>query len=472
MSETPDSPPPLPSHCPDPPRNRFSEFVAWTVTLVSVAFLAWTASNPIEDADTAEAEIPEGMVSIDEANELAMLKMQSRMLIGMSQIQPTSVIGSFSQLEDMATTARGKAAVAMVRNFIDTKNGKEKSLEYLQEIDTSDPKNQELFTQVKTALENGVTESERTSLEKQMGWFSGLAANSDSESSDEARDEIMADSIKSMTKMFGFGSLFLLGFLAGLALLVTFFIMVTSGKLKLKYDATDSPALSHIFLEAFAIYIGIMALGHLLGTYVDERLSMVAYVVSFLLALLWPTIRGCSWKQSRELIGWNRGSGFLREVGAGFIGWLGIIVIAVGGLILTLIFIAIANLVQGGAGPGSAAGTSHPIVGMLDATEGIAGKLYLLFFAAGIAPFLEETMFRGSLFRYLRRNMGFVISAVLGGIIFAIIHPQGIFALPALSAMGIGFALLREWRDSLIASMTAHALNNGCIVGFLLLVMG
>ncbi|MDF1811456.1 MAG: type II CAAX endopeptidase family protein, partial [Verrucomicrobiales bacterium] len=232
------------------------------------------------------------------------------------------------------------------------------------------------------------------------------------------------------------------------------------------------PARKHIFLEAFAVYIGIMALGHLLGALIHPLISMVAYGLSFLLALFWPKIRGLTWKQTRQLLGWNSGTGFFREVGAGILGYLGIIVIAATGLVLTLILIAIVNAIQSGTTPANGAGASHPIVGMLDATKSLQGKLALLFFAAGVAPFLEETMFRGAFFRYLRHRWGFLISAVLGGIIFAIIHPQGIFALPALSAMGIGFALLREWRDSLIASMTAHALNNGAIVCLLLLVMG
>ena len=48
--------------------------------------------------------------------------------------------------------------------------------------------------------------------------------------------------------------------------------------------------------------------------------------------------------------------------------------------------------------------------------------------------------------------------------IFAALHPQGVFAIPALAGIGIGFSLLREWRDSLIAPMVAHAINNGALV--------
>jgi membrane protease YdiL (CAAX protease family) len=39
-------------------------------------------------------------------------------------------------------------------------------------------------------------------------------------------------------------------------------------------------------------------------------------------------------------------------------------------------------------------------------------------------------------------------------------------------ALGFGFALLREWRGSLIAPMTAHALNNGIVMTFLIVALG
>jgi len=75
------------------------------------------------------------------------------------------------------------------------------------------------------------------------------------------------------------------------------------------------------------------------------------------------------------------------------------------------------------------------------------------------------------LFRAFRSRWGFIVSALIGGFIFAIIHPQGWLAAPALTAMGVGFAVIREWRDSLIAPMVAHAVNNGLIVGGLVLVL-
>jgi membrane protease YdiL (CAAX protease family) len=48
--------------------------------------------------------------------------------------------------------------------------------------------------------------------------------------------------------------------------------------------------------------------------------------------------------------------------------------------------------------------------------------------------------------------------------IFAVIHPQGILFVPVLMSLAFGFALAREWRDSLIPGMVAHGLSNGLIM--------
>ena len=44
-------------------------------------------------------------------------------------------------------------------------------------------------------------------------------------------------------------------------------------------------------------------------------------------------------------------------------------------------------------------------------------------------------------------------------------------AIPPLAALAITFALMREWRGSIIGPMTAHALNNTTIFAFLLVAL-
>ena len=106
---------------------------------------------------------------------------------------------------------------------------------------------------------------------------------------------------------------------------------------------------------------------------------------------------------------------------------------------------------------------AHPVVGWMYHGD-FWTKLACLGLAAGFAPLFEEIFFRGALHRYFRGRFRFFASALLTGVIFAALHPQGVFAIPALASIGIGFSLLREWRDSLVAPMVAHAINNGALV--------
>lgn len=120
--------------------------------------------------------------------------------------------------------------------------------------------------------------------------------------------------------------------------------------------------------------------------------------------------------------------------------------------------------IVGGEASGEPPGPEiHPIVGWLYDSN-FWMKSVLLLLAAGYAPLVEETFFRGALQRYFRSRFSFLPAALLTGLIFAALHPQGFYAIPALAAIGFGLSLLREWRDSLIASMTAHAINNGILV--------
>ena len=467
---TSDNPNPQPPPLPSEPKLAIS--ISWCLLIASVVYLAWSANNPPPvDSVNIEAKSEDGraLISQGEATELTLLKLQSKMMIGMHSFNSAEAIKSIDQLEKMVTTPRGKICVAAVNAFIDPKNGLLKAEAILDGISEENSAVSELTGRVRDALRSGVSDVERNELKNEIGWFSKLVKASAGGTS--LSSEVRSESIKAMGLVTGAFFLAFLGFVGGLILLILFFIGRSTGKLQMRFNPKLLPGKKHVFLESFVVYISIMALGRLLENW-HSGVSFAAYALSFILALFWPLIRGCSWKTTKEQIGWNMGSGFFKEVWAGFLGYLVLLVIAFFGIIGTIILSALANYVQTGSIESSGSGASHPIVGALGSSDAILKKLLLFFLAAGAAPFLEETMFRGALYRYFRHNWGLLLSAVIGGVIFAIIHPQGWVALPALGGMGIGFALIREWRDSLIAPMTAHAINNGVLVGVLLLLLG
>jgi membrane protease YdiL (CAAX protease family) len=108
----------------------------------------------------------------------------------------------------------------------------------------------------------------------------------------------------------------------------------------------------------------------------------------------------------------------------------------------------------------SGAQTSHPIVNQ---AAGLQSALRLFVLASVFAPLAEESLFRGALFHHLRHRHAWWISALVVSLIFAAIHPQGWAAIPPLAMIAVTFAAIREWRGTIVASATAHALNNGMI---------
>lgn len=103
----------------------------------------------------------------------------------------------------------------------------------------------------------------------------------------------------------------------------------------------------------------------------------------------------------------------------------------------------------------------HPLQGMT-ATSGSWEIRAALFVAAAIgAPLLEETFFRGALFGALRRRFGFWWALLGSSAFFAILHPQLPLGFIPIATLGAVFAALYEWRQSLVPSMVAHAINNG-----------
>jgi membrane protease YdiL (CAAX protease family) len=84
------------------------------------------------------------------------------------------------------------------------------------------------------------------------------------------------------------------------------------------------------------------------------------------------------------------------------------------------------------------------------------------------APFSEELFFRGFLYKGLRRRFSVWPAALISATVFGAAHYAGVaflLLIPALFVVGIGLALVYEKRQSLLASMAAHATFN--LVGFL-----
>jgi membrane protease YdiL (CAAX protease family) len=106
----------------------------------------------------------------------------------------------------------------------------------------------------------------------------------------------------------------------------------------------------------------------------------------------------------------------------------------------------------------------HPVVPVFLSSDSQHALIWLFLFAAVVAPIVEEIMFRGVLYGWLRDHYGKLISTLVSAFIFAVVHPQGALGIVPLSLIGCGLAFIREWRGSLIPCILAHSLVNTTVL--------
>ncbi len=433
---------------------RRAAWWCWPLILFSIIPLGWLLVTLPGMKPAAE---PAKVVAVDPA-ELAMLKMQAQVIIASQQFEPGKIGQMLDDLSQMAGTPGGIAALALIEKFVLPDS--DRAAKTLKKLSAEEmPITARL---VEKAVSSGVNESERNQLQESFGeWFASLAPGEDGSAS-PAAGKIRTRAVA----IFMVGTAFFLCLLAGL-LAGAILVIIHGNRMNrgLKVNALEvAGAQDGVYLECFALYLGMMSFGSLGAELIHSSLAIVSYTGAVIVPFVWPFFRKISWGEFRKNIGWHRGEGFFREVGAGIVGYFGVLSIASVGITITAVLIFLSKLYADDAVGGAAPGPEpHPIVGWI--FEGsVWAKLACLFLASVFAPFFEETFFRGMFHRYLRGRFAFLVSALIGGLIFAVLHPQGFYAVPALAAMGVGFALLREWRDSLIAPMVAHAINNGVLV--------
>jgi membrane protease YdiL (CAAX protease family) len=300
--------------------------------------------------------------------------------------------------------------------------------------------------------------AERDRLVKRYGALGRIALAYGVPPDMEPRQSLQSEAFSLVIRLVVVGLGFLGLAIASLALVVLTIVWATRGKLRPMY--VPGASVGAVFLEAFAIYLVLfIALGFGLRF---ARWSNIQWMWLALLILPvlfgWVIWRGVTVDQLRNALGWHAGRGFIREIAAGVGGYIaGIPLIIIGGMITYLIV------------KYTGVRVSSPIVQELKGGALHIAGVYAV--ACIFAPIMEETMFRGALFHHLRQRWGWAVSAPLVAVIFALLHPQGWVALPALGAIAVGLAALREWRGSLIAPIVAHACNNFIVLTVTLLVL-
>ena len=467
-----------PSQSPNQNPLSISGYISWMVVLaLTLGITSLVATTQF----LAEEEIGGDASSMD----LMQIQLQGKFVVGQQELAKAAPGAPPTQLpaELNAGCYEQRICYSIILNEVESSS---EALDYLEDLDAKVDEHGLELTDDQTRMRKVVNEllgnyesgnpdstalpeSDRTFLQDKLGWLGKLSLYPSNSPHKAERSAVIGAASKLTIGGVIAMLLIFLGGLAGFFISFGFFALLFSGNLKSKFanQATDH----NIYIETFAIWLfcffGASLLMPLLGIEnpTIQMLLQPAIFFGSLLALFWPVVRGVSFAQVKHDIGWTF-TNPLKEIGCAAVAYLALLPWLIPGLILIVVIMMLVGL--GGQAHEFARQSTpgHPI--QEDIMSGNVVTICFVFLATCVAaPIVEETMFRGVLFRHLRdltvawkQWTSVAFSAIANGLIFAAIHPQGLIAIPILTSLAIGFTLTRQWRGSLLASMTMHAIHN------------
>lgn len=455
MNDSP-VPPPLPALKPVM-SPRFSRLGAVLAVCVVVACVVFVVRKQSENRAGGGAEVHPNR----------MLELMARYVVGVQGLMGgDNALGEWQSnfdeklMENVVKVSRGKAdelRVLIVEGSV-THVWPAKA-----KFDALAAKDADLQADVATlermkAMNGEVQEEAWTKFRRRHGWIAELARAQTG--NDEAKRAVAQQGMKTAVALIGFSLLGMCLAAGGLGVLIFGFVRWRSGKISLTL-ALRSRVEGGVLLEGFAIFLVLFVFPPWLLRVLSVPLpGWAAYgpaLMALFIGMTWPLLRGMQRSHWREALGLHCGQGLWREMGMGVLGWLASVPLLVVGMIAASWIMKLT-----GEFP------SHPIVEVF-AGNGWA-KFGAILLAVVWAPISEEITFRGMLFPGLSAWLRWLLGAVLGAFVFAVVHPQGWAGVPAIMVLACSFSFLRMWRQSLIAPMTAHALNNGIMCVAMLLL--
>lgn len=154
-------------------------------------------------------------------------------------------------------------------------------------------------------------------------------------------------------------------------------------------------------------------------------------------------------------LGWrdllvSREQSLWKVVGTGL--GVGIVVVPMALLILNFVSVPIVKLVQ-------VAPEKQMVVTVIEKTVEPAKRIWFALAAVVLAPAVEETIFRGIMYPYLKQRIGVPMALSVTSILFAAIHMNLVIFIP-LVFLGFVLAGLYERMDSLLTPIITHAVFN------------
>lgn len=157
----------------------------------------------------------------------------------------------------------------------------------------------------------------------------------------------------------------------------------------------------------------------------------------------------------RHQVGWrevlvSRGKSVWELLGIGL--GIGLVVVPLALLILNFVAIPIVKLFE-------IEPEKQTVVTVIEKTVEPAKRVWFALAAIVLAPAVEETIFRGIMYPYLKQRIGIAMAVAVSSVLFAAIHVNIMIFIP-LVFLGLVLTWLYERTDSLLTPMVTHAVFN------------
>lgn len=318
---------------------------------------------------------------------------------------------------------------------------------------------------------------ERARLVDTLGWFGRLAVSKGLPDSDPERAALISGGAAIMSFFLVALVVAVLAFFAALACGITAIVLLSTGRIRPAF-VPPSPGGS-VYLEMIPVFaglflclkVGMPLLISAFGTNPPSWATTLALLTqwSLVVVIFYPLLRGVPWARARRDLGWHSGRGVFREIGAGLFGYFAGLPIVFAALVCTFVIVVLRNSIKAAAGQ-PIEEPENPVLDIVLHAKGI--EIFLFFTLATIwAPLVEETLFRGAFYRHLRSRIVILLAAAVSAVAFGIMHGYEYVLLLPVMSLGFVFALIREWRGSLIGPMIAHGLHNATLMTVLFLTL-
>ena len=469
---------------PDPgtPRSRLLAWVATLLLVGGVVFLnqfTKPAPEPVQDPATVPVKAPGILNSTAVLSKVAVKVIHYVRESGSDEARKSIRGDTFiPRISEQSSSPVDRLRTAMVAGEL---GGAEEGLKWLAPLEALVDLPQQVAADI--PLVRRVLEAERPAdlpadLREQLvsrhGWFARLAFTRGLDDAAPERAPLLDGGGRVVVVLLLLLLVLLTAMFAGLGSLATMIVLLATGRLK----PTFEPPLpgGSAYLEVLPVFAGGFLLIKLVMPWlilspdgsVPEWGLKAQLIVQWLLvpACLWPLVRGATWGDFARRVGWHRGRGWLKEISLGLLGYFAMLPA------LGVVFLVTARLVTAVKGP--ATDGEPPVDNPIIEIMAHAGTLEMVMFfllATCWAPFVEETVFRGAFFGHLRARASLVAAAAVSAVAFGVMHGYEYLMLGPVILLGFTFALIREWRGTIVGCMAAHFVHNAATLTLLTLLV-